>query len=89
MAFTKRNRSMKDLHIALKYIQGKLRGDEEIVITKKGFDIKLIKSKNEMQPMDAENASDIINGLVEDSDLNNIPRHIDGVDVEMLRKMYD
>ena len=89
MAFTERNRSMKDLHIALKYIQGKLRGDEEIVITKKGFDIKLIKSKNEMPPMDAENASDIINGLVEDSDVNHVPRHIDGVDVEMLRKMYD
>ncbi len=80
---------MKDLHIALKYIQGKLREDEQIVITKEGFDIKLIKSENEMQPMDAENAKDIINGLVEDSDLNNVPRHIDGVDVEMLRKMYD
>ena len=80
---------MKDLHIALKYIKGKFRGYEEIVITKKGFHSKLIKSKNEMQPMDAENAKDIINGLVEDSDLNNVPRHIDGVDVEMLRKMYD
>lgn len=79
---------MKDLHVALKYIQGKLRGDEEIVITKKGFDIKLIKSKNEMQPMDAENASDIINGLVEDSDLNNVPRGLDGVDVDMYQKMY-
>lgn len=80
---------MKDLHVALKYIQGKLRGDEEIVITKKGFDIKLIKSKNEMLPMDAENAGDIINGLVEDSDINHVPRSIDGVDVEMLRSIYD
>jgi hypothetical protein len=89
MAFTKRNRSMKDLHVALKYIQGKLRGDEQIVITKEGFDIKLIKAKNEMPPMDAENAGDLINGLVEDADINNVPRHIDGVDVEMQRQMYD
>ena len=80
---------MKDLHVALKYIQGKLRGDEQIVITKEGFDIKLIKAKNEMPPMDAENAGDLINGLVEDADINNVPRHIDGVDVEMQRQMYD
>lgn len=66
---------MKDLHVALKYIQGKLRDDEQIIITKEGFDIKLIKTKNDE--------------LVKDSDLNNVPRHIDGVDVEMLRKMYD
>ena len=80
---------MKDLHVALKYIQGKLRGDEQIIITKEGFDIKLIKSKNEMSPMDAENASDMINGLVEDSDTNPIPRSVDGVDVDMLRQIYD
>jgi len=89
MAFAKRNRSMKDLHIALKYIQGKLRGDEQIIITKHGFDIKLIKANNEMPPMDAENASDMINGLVNDSDLDNTPRGLDGVDVEMYRQMYD
>ena len=79
---------MKDLHIALKYIQGKLRGDEEIIITKEGFDIKLIKSNNEMPPMDADNAGDIINGLVEDSDINHVPRSLDGVDVDMLRQIY-
>jgi len=89
MALTKRNRSMKDLHVALKYIQGKLRGDEQIIITKYGFDIKLIKSKNDMPPMDAKNASDMINGLVEDSDTNPIPRSVDGVDVDMLRQIYD
>ena len=75
MAFAKRNRSMKDLHIALKYIQGKLRGDEQIIITKHGFDIKLIKTKNDE--------------LVNDSDLDNVPRSLDGVDVDMLRKIYD
>lgn len=81
---------MKDLHIALKYIQGKLRGDEEITITKEGFDIKLIKANNDMPPMNAENAGDMINGLVNDSDLDNTPRSlIDGVDVEMLRQIYD
>lgn len=81
---------MKDLHVALKYIQGKLREDEQIVITKEGFDIKLIKAKNEMPPMDAEDAGDLINGLVNDSDLDNTPRSlIDGVDVEMQRQMYD
>jgi hypothetical protein len=89
MAFTKRNRSMKDLHIALKYIQGKLRGNEQIIINKEGFDIKLIESNNEMPPMDAENARDVINGLVNDSDLDNTPRGLDGVDVEMYRLMYD
>ena len=89
MAFTERNRSMKDLHIALKYIQGKLRGDEQIIITKHGFDIKLIDSNNEMPPMDAKNASDMINGLVNDSDLDNMPRSLDGVDVDMLRQIYD
>lgn len=79
---------MKDLHIALKYIQGKLRGDEKIIITKEGFEIKLIKSNNEIPPMDAENARDVIEGLVEDSDTNNTPRHVDGVDVEMYRQIY-
>ena len=39
--------------------------------------------------MDAENAGDLINGLVEDAHTNHIPRHIDGVDVDMLRQMYD
>ncbi len=81
---------MKDLHVALKYIQGKLRGDEQIVITKEGFDIKLIKAKNEMSPINAGDAGDLINGLVNDSDLDNTPRSlIDGVDVEMQRQMYD
>ena len=89
MAFSKTNRSMKDLHVALKYIQGKLRDDEQIIITKEGFDIMLVESKNILEPMDAENAGDLINGLVEDADTNHIPRHIDGVDVDMLRQMYD
>ena len=89
MAFSKTNRSMKDLHVALKYIQGKLRDNEQITITKEGFDIKLIKANNDMPPMDAENAGDLINGLVEDAHTNHIPRHIDGVDVEMQRQMYD
>jgi len=66
---------MKDLHVALKYIQGKLRDDEQIIITKEGFDIKLIKTKNDE--------------LVNDSDLDNVPRSLDGVDVDMLRKIYD
>tara|TARA_B100001564_G_C20648819_1_gene675831 strand:+ start:1987 stop:2232 length:246 start_codon:yes stop_codon:yes gene_type:complete len=79
---------MKDLHVALKYIQGKLRGDEEITITKEGFDIKLIKANNDMPPMDAENAGDMINGLVEDADTNPVPRSVDGVDVEMYRQIY-
>jgi len=81
---------MKELHVALKFIQNKLRGDEKIVITKEGFDIQLIQSKNEMPPMDAENAKDVINGLVNDSDIDNTPRSlVDGVDVEMLRQIYD
>ena len=75
MAFSKTNRSMKDLHVALKYIQAKLRDDEQIIITKEGFDIKLIKTKNDE--------------LVNDSDLDNVPRSLDGVDVDMLRKIYD
>ena len=66
---------MKDLHVALKYIQGKLRDDEQIIITKEGFNIKLIKTKNDE--------------LVNDSDLDNVPRSLDGVDVDMLRKIYD
>ena len=80
---------MKDLHVALKYIQGKLRKDEQIIITKEGFDIKLIKANNEMPPMNAENAGDMINGLVEDSDINPVPRSVDGVDVEMYKQMYN
>ena len=81
---------MKDLHIALKYIQGKLRNDEAIIITKEGFNIKLINADNKMPPMDAENAKDVINGLVNDSDLDNTPRPVmDGVDVEMLKQIYD
>jgi len=78
---------MRDLHVALKFIQNKLNKDEQIIITKESFDIKLIKAKNEMPPM---NAGDLINGLVNDSDLDNTPRSlIDGVDVEMQRQMYD
>jgi len=80
---------MKDLHVALKYIQAKLRDDEQIIITKEGFDIMLVESKNILDPMDAENAGDLINGLVEDAHTNHVPRHIDGVDVDMLRQMYD
>ena len=81
---------MKDLHIALKYIQQKLRNDEAIIITKEGFNIKLINADNKMPPMDAENAKDVRNGLVNDSDLDNKPRPVmDGVDVEMLKQIYD
>ena len=70
---------MKDLHIALKYIQGKLRDNEQITITKKDFNIKLIKANNDM-----------VNGLVENVDVNPIPSSlIDGIDVEMQRQMYD
>jgi len=65
---------MRDLHVALKFIQNKLNKDEQIIITKEGFDIKLIKTNDE---------------LVEDSDFNNVPRSLDGVDVEMQRYMYD
>jgi len=65
---------MRDLHVALKFIQNKLNKDEQIIITKEGFNIKLIKTNDE---------------LVEDPDVNNIPRSLDGVDVEMQRQMYD
>jgi len=65
---------MRDLHVALKFIQNKLNKDEQIIITKEGFNIKLIKTNDE---------------LVEESDVNNIPRSLDGVDVEMQRYMYD
>ncbi|MDG1089570.1 MAG: hypothetical protein P8P37_01735 [Candidatus Marinimicrobia bacterium] len=75
----KKYKSMKDLHIALKYIQGKLRDNEQITITKKDFNIKLIKANNDM-----------VNGLVENVDANPIPSSlIDGIDVEMQRQMYD
>ena len=70
---------MKDLHIALKYIQGKLSDNEQIIITKEGFDIKLIKANNDTPPMDAGNAGNI----------NPVPNHIYGVDVDMHRHMYD
>ena len=78
---------MKDLDIALKYIQFRLKGDEEVIINKKGIQVNLIKSKNELAPMDAENARDMINGLMEDSD-RGIPRSLDGVDVDMYKQMY-
>ena len=65
---------MRDLHVALKFIQNKLNKGEQIIITKEGFNIKLIKTNDE---------------LVEESDVNNIPRSLDGVDVEMQRYMYD
>lgn len=74
MAFRQRNESMRDLHVALKFIQNKLNKDEQIIITKEGFNIKLIKTNDE---------------LVEESDVNNIPRSLDGVDVDMQRYMYD
>ena len=75
---------MKELHVALKFIQNKLGEHEKVVITKEGFDIQLIKSKNDLPPMQAEDAGDVINGLVQD-----VPESIDGVDVEMYRQMYD
>ena len=78
---------MKDLDIALKYIQFRLKKDEQVIITKKGIEVNLIKSKNELAPMDAENARDMINGLMEDAD-RGIPRGLDGVDVDMYKKMY-
>ncbi len=78
---------MKDLDIALKYIQFRLKKDEEVIINKKGIQVNLIKSKNELAPMDAENARDMINGLMEDSD-RGIPRGLDGIDVDMYQKMY-
>tara|TARA_Y100001938_G_scaffold148516_1_gene232420 strand:+ start:94 stop:366 length:273 start_codon:yes stop_codon:yes gene_type:complete len=89
MAFRQNKKSMKELHVALKFIQNKLRGDEKIVITKEGFDIQLIQSKNDLPPMQAEDAGNIINGLVEDADTNPVPRSIDGVDVEMYKQIYD
>lgn len=78
---------MKDLDLALKYIQFRLKKDEEVVITKKGIQVNLIKSKNELAPMDAENARDMINGLMEDAE-RGIPRGLDGVDVDMYKQMY-
>ncbi len=78
---------MKDLDIALKYIQNRLKNKEEVIINKEGVQVNLIKSKNELVPMDAENARDVINGLMEDAD-RGIPRGLDGVDVDMYQKMY-
>lgn len=78
---------MKDLDLALKYIQFRLKKDEEVIITKKGIQVNLIKSKNELAPMDAENARDMINGLMEDAE-RGIPRGLDGVDVDMYKQMY-
>ena len=78
---------MKDLDIALKYIQFRLKGDEEVIINKEGIQVNLIKSKNELAPMDAGNARDMINGLMEDAD-RGIPRGLDGVDVDMYKRMY-
>jgi hypothetical protein len=79
---------MKDLDIALKYIQFRLKEEEEVIINKKGIQVNLIKSKNELAPMDAENARDMINGLMEDAD-RGIPRGLDGVDVDMYKRMYE
>jgi len=78
---------MKDLDIALKYIQFRLKEDEEVIINKEGIQVNLIKSRNELAPMDAENARDVINGLMEDAD-RGIPRSLDGIDVDMYQKMY-
>jgi len=78
---------MKDLDIALKYIQFRLKEDEEVIINKEGIQVNLIKSRNELAPMDAENARDVINGLMEDSE-RGIPRGLDGVDVDMYQRMY-
>lgn len=78
---------MKDLDIALKYIQFRLKKDEEVIINKEGIQVNLIKSRNELAPMDAENARDMINGLMEDAD-RGIPRSLDGIDVDMYQKMY-
>lgn len=78
---------MKDLDIALKYIQYRLKGNEEVIINKKGIQVNLIESRNELAPMDAENARDMINGLMEDAD-RGIPRSLDGIDVDMYQKMY-
>jgi len=79
---------MKDLDIALKYIQFRLKENEEVIINKEGIQVNLIKSKNELSPMDAENARDMINGLMEDAD-RGIPRGLDGVDVDMYKRMYE
>jgi len=79
---------MKDLDLALKYIQYRLKGDEEVIINKKGIQVNLIKSKNELAPMDAENARDVINGLMEDAE-RGVPRSLDGIDVDMYQKMYE
>ena len=78
---------MKDLDLALKYIQFRLKKDEEVIINKEGIQVNLIKSRNELAPMDAENARDVINGLMEDSE-RGIPRGLDGVDVDMYQRMY-
>jgi len=80
--------NMKDLDLALKYIQYRLKGDEEVIINKKGIQVNLIKSKNELAPMDAENARDVINGLMEDAE-RGVPRSLDGIDVDMYQKMYE
>lgn len=78
---------MKDLDIALKYIQFRLKENEEVIINKEGIQVNLIKSKNELSPMDAENARDMINGLMEDAE-RGVPRGLDGVDVDMYKQMY-
>lgn len=78
---------MKDLDIALKYIQFRLKEEEEVIINKEGIQVNLIKSRNELVPMDAENARDMINGLMEDAE-REIPRGLDGVDVDMYQQMY-
>jgi hypothetical protein len=78
---------MKDLDLALKYIQFRLKKDEEVIINKEGIQVNLIKAKNTMPPMDAENARDVINGLMQDAEMG-IPRGLDGVDVDMYQRMY-
>jgi hypothetical protein len=78
---------MKDLDIAFKYIQFRLKGEEEVIINKKGIQFNLIKSKNELAPMDAGIPRDMINGLMEDTEMGT-PRSLDGVDVDMYKKMY-
>jgi len=78
---------MKDLDLALKYIQFRLKNNEEVIINKEGIQVNLIKSRNELAPMDAENARDVINGLMEDAEMG-VPRGLDGVDVDMYQKMY-
>jgi hypothetical protein len=79
---------MKDLDLALKYIQYRLKENEEVIINKQGIQVNLIKAKNSMPPMDAEDARDMINGLMEDAD-RGIPRGVDGIDVEMYQRMYE